>query len=285
VGVVGLGQIGDGVAGSLVRAGFDVVVADVRSEATATYEGRATVAGSPAELARSCDVVVVAVVDDDQVRSVLSGPEGALAAARDGAVVVVVSTVTADCIRSVGAEAARHGVAMVDCGVSGGPTAAQQGDLILMVGGDPAVIERLDPVLGAIGSLTVVMGPLGAGLAAKLARNLITYASWLAAYEGQVLAQASGIDLAKLAQVVKASDVRIGGASALMFRRTAGPLSPEEEGLRQPMAAGAALAHKDLEAALAHAAGLGVDLPLAAMTEARIDDVFGLGTPGPDVEG
>ncbi len=75
-----------------------------------------------------------------------------------------------------------------------------------MAGGDPDVIAGLAPLFDAIGSLTVTMGPFGTGLAAKLARNLVQYGGWLAAYEGQVLAEAAGIDLSKLAQVVRASD-------------------------------------------------------------------------------
>ena len=77
----------------------------------------------------------------------------------------------------------------------------------------------------AFGSLTVRMGPFGTGLAAKLARNLVQYGSWLAAYEGQVLAEAAGIDLAKLAQVIRASDAKIGGAATLMFRSTVAPFT------------------------------------------------------------
>ena len=84
------------------------------------------------------------------------------------------------------------------------------------------------------------MGPLGAGLAAKLARNLVQYGSWLAAYEGQVLAEAAGIELAKLATVIKASDARIGGASTLMFRTTVAPFTDaDDRGARRRHAAAA----------------------------------------------
>jgi 3-hydroxyisobutyrate dehydrogenase len=125
------------------------------------------------------------------------------------------------------------------------------------------------------------MGPLGAGLQAKLARNLVQYASWLAAYEAQVLAEAAGIELAKLAQVIKASDARIGGASTLMFRRTVAPFTDEDDaGLVGAMRTAATLAHKDLRGAMELGDALGIDLPLAAMTDARADALFGI---GPDV--
>ena len=161
--------------------------------------------------------------------------------------------------------------------MTGGPAAAASGDMVCMVGGDPAAVERLKPFFDAISSLTVVMGAFGAGLAAKLARNLITYGSWLAAYEGQVLAEAAGISLSRLAEVVKASDVHIGGASRLMFRSTVAPFtSDDDKGLVDAMRAGASLAHKDLQAALEFAESLDVELPLAAMVDDRCDDVFGL---------
>jgi len=277
VGVIGLGAIGDGVASALERAGFPVVVCDVREEATQRHEGAARVASSPAELAGQVDAIVVAVVDDAQVHSVLSGPAGALAAARPGTVVVVVSTITMACVEALGEEAAGYGVVMVDCGVSGGPAAAAAGELVCMVGGDRTVIDAMAPVFDALGSMTVVMGPFGTGLAAKLARNLVQYGGWLAAYEGQKLAEASGVNLARLAQVIRASDAKIGGAATLMFRPTVAPFGEgDDQGLIDAMASAAALAHKDLRAALDLAAGLDLPLPLAAMTDRRADAIFGV---------
>lgn len=279
VGVIGLGAIGDGVAASVLRAGLPLVVCDVRPEATDRYRDRAVVAESPPELVRQSDVVVVAVVDDAQVHAVLSGPAGGLSAAGADCTVIIVSTITATCVEAIGSEAASLGVDVLDCGVSGGPSAAATGSLVCMVGGDPEVIARLEPVFDAIGSLTVTMGVLGTGLAAKLARNLVQYGSWLAAYEGQVLAEAAGIELDRLAQVIRASDARIGGASTLMFRTTVAPFTESDDaGLVQAMQSAASLAHKDLRAAMELAGSLGVGLPLASMTEERCDDIFGLGT-------
>ncbi len=278
VGVIGLGDIGSGVAESVLREGLSLVVCDVRTEVTDRYADRATVAASPADLVGRSDVAVVAVVNDEQVHAVLSGPDGGLAAAGPDTIVIVVSTISTPCVQAIGAEAATLGVAVLDCGVTGGPAAAASGDLVCMVGGDPAVIERAAPVFDAISSLAVTMGPFGCGLAAKLARNLITYGSWLAAHEGEQLAEAAGISLPKLAEVVKASDVHIGGASRLMFRTTAAPFTEaDDKGLVGAMQSAASLAHKDLAAALELADSLHVDLPLAAMTERRTDEIFGVG--------
>ncbi|HEY7946159.1 MAG TPA: NAD(P)-dependent oxidoreductase [Acidimicrobiales bacterium] len=278
VGVIGLGDIGSGVAKGLGRAGIDLVVCDVRPESTAPFADRARVAADPADLGAIVDVVVIAVVTDDQVLSVLDGPGGALSRARPGTTVLIVSTVAPSTVAKVAELSAACGVRVADCGVSGGPSSAAEGMLVSMVGGDDDVVERIRPVLDAFSSLVVRMGPLGSGLQAKLARNLVQYASWLAAYEAQVLAEAAGIELAKLAQVIRASDARIGGASTLMFRRTVAPFSADDdEGLVNAMRTAATLAHKDLRAAMELAAGLGIELPLAAMTDDRADALFGIG--------
>jgi 3-hydroxyisobutyrate dehydrogenase-like beta-hydroxyacid dehydrogenase len=280
IGVIGLGTIGGGIAANVRAAALPLVVYDVRSEATLRHADYATVAISPSELARQSDVIVVAVVNDEQVRAVLLGSENVLAACVPNTTVVVVSTITTECVAAIGADAAERGVPIVDCGVSGGPTAAASGNLVCMCGGDPEVIGALAPLFEAIGSLTVTMGPFGTGLAAKLARNLVQYGGWLAAYEGQLLAEAAGIELAKLALVVRASDAQSGGPTTLMFRETVAPFTDaDDEGLVGAMQAAAGLARKDLQAALALADELDLQLPLAAMTEASCDDIFGVGPP------
>jgi 3-hydroxyisobutyrate dehydrogenase-like beta-hydroxyacid dehydrogenase len=278
VGVIGLGDMGGGLATSLIRSGMPVTVCDVRDEATAPYREGAHVAGSPAELAARSDVILVVVFNDAQVRAVLQGPDGVFAGAAPGSTVVIVSTIPTETVLEMRAEGSARGVTVVDCGVSGGPDASAAGELVCMIGGSAEEVDRVRPVLEAVSCLVLHMGPPGAGLAAKLARNLITYGSWLAAYEGQQLAEAAGIPLARLAEVVRASDVHIGGASRLMFRSTVAPFTEQDDrGLVDAMRSGASLAHKDLRAALELAGSLEVDLPLAAMTERRTDEIFGLG--------
>jgi 3-hydroxyisobutyrate dehydrogenase-like beta-hydroxyacid dehydrogenase len=280
IGVIGLGTIGSGIAGNVHAAGLPLVVCDVRSEAADRHSDYAKIVGSPADLARESDIVVVAVVNDEQVRSVLSGPEGALGADASGFTIVIVSTISPACVAAIGADATRFGVPIVDCGVSGGPSAAASGNLVCMCGGDPEVIASLSPLFEAIGSLTVTMGPFGTGLAAKLARNLVQYGGWLAAYEGQVLAEAAGIELAKLALVVRASDAQSGGPTTLMFRQTVAPFTDaDDKALVGAMRAAAGLARKDLQAVLALADELDLQLPLAAMTEVECDHIFGVGPP------
>jgi 3-hydroxyisobutyrate dehydrogenase-like beta-hydroxyacid dehydrogenase len=277
VGVVGLGEIGGSVASALAAAGHEVTVCDVRPEATANLSDRCRVVDDPAALGRSVDVVIVAVVNDDQVRGVLLGPLGALTTMRPGSTAIVVSTVSMAALRDVGEAARSAGVAVVDCGVSGGPAAAAAGKFVSMVGGEDGDVARVLPVIDSFSSLAVRMGPLGAGLKAKLARNVVQYGSWLAAYEAQRIAEAAGIDLQNLARVIKESDRMIGGASALMFRETVAPFGPEDdERLVGAMRSAAALAEKDLDAALDLAWELELDCPLTELAESNIGSVFGV---------
>ena len=157
------------------------MVCDVRAEATEPYRDPAEVAGSPADLVTPLRCGGGGGGQRRAGPRRALRPGGGLAVAGPDTTFVVVSTISGPCVQAIGTEAAALGVPVLDCGVSGGPAAAASGDLVCMVGGDPQVIERVQPVFDAIGSLTVTMGPFGAGLAAKLARNLVQYGSWLAA--------------------------------------------------------------------------------------------------------
>ena len=121
------------------------------------------------------------------------------------------------------------------------------------------------------------MGPLGSGLLAKLARNIVQYGSWLAAYEGQRLAEAGGIDLEKLAQVIRASDAKIGGATTLMIRPSTEPFDEvTQPELVEYMKSTVAIAQKDLAAAIQAANAFGVELPGAELTHANCHEIFGV---------
>jgi 3-hydroxyisobutyrate dehydrogenase-like beta-hydroxyacid dehydrogenase len=276
-GVIGLGDIGRGLADNLQGSGVELSVYDIRPEATTPYGERSRIASSPADLARHSDVILIAVITDDQVRAVLSGEDGVFAGAAAGTSVVIVSTISTATVTELHAEGAGYGVTIVDCGVSGGPTAAASGELVCMVGGSASDVDRVRPVLDVIACVVLHMGPHGAGLSAKLARNLVQYGSWLAAQEAQELAEAAGVDLLKLGEAIRESDKRIGGPTRLMFRPTAEVYPPDADvGLLDLLRAGNRLAHKDVAAARALGEELGVSLPLADLIEQRCDAVFGL---------
>ena len=175
------------------------------------------------------------------------------------------------------AEGATNGITVVDCGVSGGPDASAAGELVCMIGGSEDEVDRVRPVLDAVSCLVLHMGPPGAGLAAKLARNLITYGSWLAAFEAQELAEAAGIDLLKLGEAARESDKRIGGATRLDVPHHRGALARRQRrgAARRSCATAPEVTHKDLTTILELGADLGVDLPLATLAERRCGRIYG----------
>jgi 3-hydroxyisobutyrate dehydrogenase len=276
VGFIGLGNIGAPMARRLLDRPEGLVVFDVRAEACEPYVAKgATAAATPAELASSATVISVMVQNEDQVRDVLEGADGILSTATPGTVVAVHSTISAPGARTLAATAAEHGVDLIDAPVSGGAMGAHDGTLAIMVGGADDAVERARPVLERMGSLVSHFGPVGAGTNAKIARNLITFASFAVVGEAQRLAQASDLDLAKLGDVVRHSDRVTGGAGAVMLRTDAGRMA-DDDGLRPIFEHTATLGGKDLHLAVELAAEHGVDAPFAALAEQWLRAALGL---------
>lgn len=199
VAFVGLGNIGLPMARCLVAAGHDLTVLDRDPARAALVEGAAA-AGAPEELAGS-DVVCLAVPDDAAVEGVLVA-SGLLDALPDGAAVLVHSTVLPPTVERLAERARDRGVAVHDAPVSGGAARAAEGDLTLMVGGEPG--ERARRVLDALGT-TVACGPVGAGAAVKLANQLSMLAALGALHEGLALARHHGATTATVLEVLRAS--------------------------------------------------------------------------------
>jgi 3-hydroxyisobutyrate dehydrogenase len=227
--------------------------------------GRAS--ASPADAAREAAVVCIVVLDGEQVEAVSLGDDGVLAAAAPGAVVAVHSTVHPDSVARVAA-AAPDDVAVLDAPISGGVTGARQATLAIMVGGDVAAFERARPVFEAMGSLVLHLGPPGAGLAAKLARNLIGYVSLLGAQEGRRLADAAGVDREVFMQILEHTGAVSSMMRDLLVVRGGDAVYSAD---LQPLID---LAAKDLRVTLELAASLGVDLPGTTTTLAHVADAI-----------
>jgi len=269
VGVVGVGIIGGGIARGLARNGWTVVVLDHHPENVAPF-GEAATASTAAEVAARSDVVIVSVFSEQQVRDVFTADDGLLRGARPGLVVVTVSTVGVPLIEELGRLATRAGVTLLDGGVTGGRDSAREGRLVVMVGGPAEAFERVRPALDAFSTLVVHVGPSGTGIRAKLARQLITYSAYYAAECAIEIASRAGVDVDELAKAIKQSDAQTGGpATQQLARRTATGETREHQ---------AAACRKDIAAARDLATALGIDLPLADLVLAHVDDTFRLGT-------
>jgi 3-hydroxyisobutyrate dehydrogenase len=199
-GVVGAGAIGRGFAASLVREGFATAVYDVDEMASAAAASGATPAASLAELGDASDVVLLAVPDTPEILAALEG--GLEAALRPGAVLVVTSTVAPATPRLLERRLAPRGVGVLDAPVSGGPARAAAGTLAMMVGGPEPLFERCRPVLEALSSHLVHVGPTGHGEIAKLVNNLMGAAIVLGIAEGLALAAKSGADVERVCAAV-----------------------------------------------------------------------------------
>ena len=266
VGFVGLGNIGKPMALRLAAApDVGLWVYDVAADPVAELAAAgAKAADSVAELAAAVDVVCVMVRDDDQVRSVAEevGRE---------AVLVLHSTVAP----GTPAELAERGLTVLDAPVSGGPMGAADGSLAIMVGGPEEAFAAARPALDVMGTKVVHAGPLGAGTRMKLARNLIHFVAFTAVTEAQRLAEAAGLDLVALGEVVRHTDAITGGPGAIMYRDTTAELGPDDfwRGVFDHVRA---LGEKDLGFAIALADELGVDVPLAREALPRLGKGLGL---------
>lgn len=200
---LGIGNMGWPMAANLVKAGFEVTVADVapgRAEAFAAESG-GRAAASPAEAAQGADAVITMVPTSRQVAEALDAAAPALA---PGMLVIDMTSGQPARTREIAAGLAAKGVAMVDCPVSGGVPRARTGELAIMAGGAEADLDRAEPVLRAMGSSIHRCGPLGAGQAMKALNNLLSAAGFLIGIEALLIGQRFGLDPATMVDVLNA---------------------------------------------------------------------------------
>jgi len=204
VGFVGLGVMGYPMAGHLARAGHAVAVYNrTGSKARAwigEYGGR--VAASPAEAARDAELVFVCVGNDDDLRSVVLGKDGALAGMTAGATLVDHTTASASLARELDALAAERGLHFVDAPVSGGQSGAVNGTLTVMCGGDEAVIDAARPVISAYARAVTRVGPAGSGQLAKMVNQICIAGLLQSLSEGIAFGEKAGLDMATVLDVI-----------------------------------------------------------------------------------
>jgi 3-hydroxyisobutyrate dehydrogenase len=202
VGVVGAGRMGLPLIGHLARKGFRTFATDLDASKRAKVEERgASWTEDAAALAALCEVVLVCVGYDHELRELLQDPRVA-AAMRQGAIYAVLSTVHPKTVQALAAQCVQRGIHVVDATMCRGGKAADEGTLLSFVGGDAAVVERLRPVLGAFSSDVVHTGGVGSAQVAKAVNNLIMWACLVADHEGLALAQRYGVDVQKLRQAL-----------------------------------------------------------------------------------
>lgn len=230
IGFIGAsGLMGHGMARSLLAKGFQVslTVHRNRERVADLLEAGATQVATPAELGKTCDVVLVCVTGSPQVEQVLAGPDGVLSAPRKGLVVIETSTSEPDSTARLREACAAKGVTLVDAPLARTPVEAEQGRLNTMVGADDATFAAIRPVLeGYCENIFHVGGP-GAGHVIKLLNNFVAQAICTATAEAFAVGVRAGVDPRKLVEVVSAGAVNSG-----IFQAMAKTLSGDLEGLK-----------------------------------------------------
>ncbi len=203
VGFVGLGIMGLPMSLNLIKAGYPLTVYNRTRTKTAepAAEG-AAVADSPKEVAQRSSVIIVMVADSPDVEEVVLGENGIIQGVQEGSIVIDMSTIAPSVTRHIGGLLAEKGVQMLDAPVSGSSWAAADGTLSIMVGGEPEAFQRGLPVMQAMGTNIIHIGPGGMGQVCKLVNQVMVAGTLAAVCEGLLLGAKAGVDLDKVFQAV-----------------------------------------------------------------------------------
>ena len=270
IGFVGLGVMGYPMAGHLQQAGHSVTVynrtANKSRQWADEFAGKAV--ATPALAAADQDYVMVCVGNDDDLRSVIAGDEGVLKGARSGLVIVDHTTASADVARELAALASQQGVVFLDAPVSGGQAGAENGQLTIMVGGDDAVFDRVQPIIASYARMSQLMGPTGSGQLTKMVNQICIAGLVQGLSEALNFAQQAGLDGEAVVSVISKGAAQ----SWQMENRHKTMLASEfEHGFAVDWM------RKDLAIVLAEAQRNGAQLPVTALVDQFYADVQAMG--------
>lgn len=256
LGFIGLGIMGKPMAKNLLKAGYEVMVSDINKEAMAELEAAgATSTDNKVELAKSSDVIITMLPDSPQVEEVILGEGGVIEGAREGSVVIDMSSIAPLSSRKVYAALAEKGVDMLDAPVSGGEPKAIDGSLAVMVGGKKEVFDKYYDVMMTMSGSVTYVGETGAGNVAKLCNQVVVALNISAVAEALILAKKANVDPELVYQAIR------GGLAGSTVMDAKAPMMMDrnfEPGFRID------LHIKDLTNALETSHGVGAPLPLTA---------------------
>ncbi|HRY23120.1 MAG TPA: NAD(P)-binding domain-containing protein [Geminicoccaceae bacterium] len=258
IGFVGLGHMGGAMSRNLMRAGHQLEVFDIAEDAVAALVADgARGAASPAAVAKGKEIVFTMLPIGKIVEEAVFGPNGIAETIAEGSVVVDMSTILPTETKRIGERLKAQGVGMVDAPVGRTSAHAVTGTSTFMVGGEPADIERVRPLLMAMGEMVTICGPLGTGAAMKLVNNYISAVVNLATAEGLAMGLKAGLELPVMAEVLSHTPAGRGHITTTW---------PEKALKDEPSPAFMLdLASKDLSLALDMAAALQVTLATGAV--------------------
>jgi 3-hydroxyisobutyrate dehydrogenase-like beta-hydroxyacid dehydrogenase len=271
IGFIGLGDMGVRIVPRLMQAGHEVTGWNrTRSKAEALIASGMGWAENPRELAEASDVVFAIVTDAAAVRSVALGEDGVIAGLKPGGVFVDMSTIAPDQSLAISDAFQQAGLTMLDAPLSGSPPVVEAGNASVMVGGDRAAFERLEPVFLAIGRKALYIGERGKAVRMKVALNMCLVIEMVAFCEAVALAEKGGVDREVAVEAMLNSVV----ASPVMAYR--GPFILEGRMPDKPLA-DVTLQQKDMLLALDLGRKSGVPVPLGAAANEMLNACRGLG--------
>ena len=259
VGFIGLGKMGTSIATNIQRAGYPMTVHDAREEAAKPLlEGGARLAGSPAEVARDCEVVLTSLPGPREVTEVVTGRDGILDGIQAGHVYLDLSTCGPELLREAAPVFHQKGAQLMDTPVLSLPSWAANRSLIVMAGGERGVFDRVRPLLDAFADKVVYTGGLGTATVCKLVSNMMEFAMGQVMAEGLTLGVKAGVEL-----------------DVLMDTGSRGPLGMRQgimsetvfQGRYTPPRFTLALAIKDIALATQLAREVGVPMPMINLSE------------------
>jgi len=280
IGFIGLGIMGAPMAANLRRAGYPLVVhnrtrakAEEFASSGSPENAGAEVADTPKEVAERTDVVITMLPDSPDVEQVYLGDDGVIAGARQGQLLIDMSSIAPAVAQAVFAEASAVGAAALDAPVSGGDVGAREGTLSIMVGGPSEAFDRARPLFDVLGKTVVHLGEAGAGQTAKACNQILVAVTIEAVSEALVLASKAGVDPAKLLDVLSGG---LAGNKVMEVRR--------RNFLEHDFTPGFKLAlhHKDLGIALRTARELDVYVPTTALVDQMLAALEAAGEGGLD---
>jgi 3-hydroxyisobutyrate dehydrogenase len=271
VGFIGLGTMGGKMATNLQKAGYELVVHDLRREAAGPHVAAGAVwADTPKAVGQASDVVLTSLPGPPEVEAVALGENGLLAGMRDGAAYFDLSTNSPTLVRRLHQLFLERGIQLLDAPVSGGPSGAESAKLAIWVGGDEGAFREHKTVLDAIGDQVVYAGPIGSGSVTKLVHNCASYILQTAFAEVWTLGVRAGVDALDLWKSVRQG----AGGRRRTFDRLIEDFLPAQF---DPSKFQLRLAHKDVALATELGRELGVPMRLANLTLAELTQALNRG--------
>jgi 3-hydroxyisobutyrate dehydrogenase-like beta-hydroxyacid dehydrogenase len=262
VGFIGLGNMGQGMAGNIQKADYPLVVYDLRRDSLQPFvKHGARPAASPAEVARLSDIIFTSLPGPQEVEAVALGAQGVLEGIRPGGIYVDLSTSRPTLIRRIEPEFRQKGAHVLDAPVSGGKTGAATRNLAVMVGGERDIYERIKPILDAFGDKVFYAGSIGAGSVAKLVHNMISHGIRQAIAEGLTLGVKAGVETEALWECIRRGSI---GRMRLLHE---GLVRTWFRGQFEPASFALALSLKDITLATELGQEYNVPMPVANLVQ------------------